>query len=125
MLKIATFSFTATILQNDLIVTRSFKENHNDDLVGLALSLQSKMESSNTKVFEKLKLLNKKIDKIKADSLGLTYLTRLQVGSSHLREHKFRHNFLDSLNPICSFRNAIESGKYYLLHCSNFFLAKC
>ena len=125
MLKIATFSFTATILQNDLIVTRSFKENHNDDLVGLALSLQSKMESSNTKVFEKLKLLNKKIDKIEADSLGLTYLTRLQVGSTHLREHKFRHNFLDSLNPICNFRNTIESAKHYLPHCSNFPLAKC
>ena len=60
------------------------------------MRLQSKIESSNTKAFEKLKLLNKKIDKIEADSLGLTYLTRLQVGSSHLRKHKFRHNFLDS-----------------------------
>ena len=34
------------------------------------------------------------------NSLGLTYLTRLRVGLSHLREHKFRHNFRDSLNPI-------------------------
>ena len=30
--------------------------------------------------------------------LGLTYLTRLRVGLSHLREHKFRHNFRHSLN---------------------------
>ena len=54
------------------------------------------------------------------NSLGLTYLTRLRVGLSHLREHKFRHNFRDSLNPICNCGNAIESTKHYLLHCSNF-----
>ena len=54
------------------------------------------------------------------NSLGLTYLTRLRVGLSHLREHKFRHNFRDSLNPVCNCSNAIEPSKHYLLHCSNF-----
>ena len=54
------------------------------------------------------------------NSLGLTYLTRLRVGLSHLHEHKFRHNFRDSLNPICNCGSAIESTKHYLLHCSNF-----
>ena len=54
------------------------------------------------------------------NSLGLTYLTRLRVGLSHLREHKFHHNFRDSLNPTCNCGNAIESTKHYLLHCSNF-----
>ena len=49
------------------------------------------------------------------NSLGLTYLTRLRVGLSHLREHKFRHNFRDSLNPICNCGSAIESTKHYLL----------
>ena len=52
-------------------------------------------------------------------SLGLTYLTRLRVGLSHLREHKFRHNFWVSLNPICYCGNAVETTKYYLLYCSN------
>ena len=28
--------------------------------------------------------------------LGLKLLTRLRVNLSHLREHKFRHNFLDN-----------------------------
>ena len=55
-----------------------------------------------------------------SNSLGLTYLTRLRVGLSHLREHKFHHNFRDSLNPTCNCGNAIESTKHYLLHCSNF-----
>ena len=31
------------------------------------------------------------------DPIGLKFLTRLRVNFSHLREHKFRHNFLDTL----------------------------
>ena len=33
------------------------------------------------------------------DVSGLKLLTRLRVGFSHLREHKFKHNFQDTLNP--------------------------
>ena len=36
------------------------------------------------------------------DSIGLKYLTRLRLEFSNLREHTFRHNFQDTLNPICS-----------------------
>ena len=36
------------------------------------------------------------------DPLGIKLLTRLRLGFSHLSEHKFRHNFADSLNPLCS-----------------------
>ena len=31
---------------------------------------------------------------------GLKLLTRHRVGFSHLREHKFKHNFQDTLNPL-------------------------
>ena len=31
---------------------------------------------------------------------GVRLITRLHVGMSHLREHKFKHNFQDCLNPI-------------------------
>ena len=51
------------------------------------------------------------------DPIGLKFLTRLRVNFSHLREHKFRHNFLDTLNPLCSCGLEIESTKHYLLHC--------
>ena len=44
----------------------------------------------------------------------------MHVGLSSLGEHKFCHNFWDSLNPICNCSSAIESTKYYLLDCSNF-----
>ena len=36
------------------------------------------------------------------DSKGLTLLTRLQLGLSHLGDHKFRHNFQDCVSPLCS-----------------------
>ena len=32
---------------------------------------------------------------------GLKLLTRLRLGLSHLRYHKFRHNFRDFINPVC------------------------
>ena len=38
-----------------------------DDLIGIVLSIQSKMESSNAKVLEKLKLLNGKFNKLEVD----------------------------------------------------------
>ena len=33
---------------------------------------------------------------------GIELLSRLRLGLSHLREHKFKHNFQDSLNPFCN-----------------------
>ena len=33
---------------------------------------------------------------------GIKLITRLSLGFSQLREHKFQHNFQDTLNPICS-----------------------
>ena len=36
------------------------------------------------------------------DSPGIKLLNRLRVDFSHLNEHKFRHNFADALNPLCS-----------------------
>ena len=35
------------------------------------------------------------------DPLGVRLLNRLRLGSSHLKEHKFRHNFAETLNPLC------------------------
>ena len=51
---------------------------------------------------------------------GIKLLTRLRLGLSHLWEHKFKHGFLDSLNPICSCGQNIETSTHFLLHCSNY-----
>ena len=45
---------------------------------------------------------------------------RLRLGMSHLHEHKFKHNFQDCLNPICSCGLDIESISHFLLHCPSF-----
>ena len=50
---------------------------------------------------------------------GIKLLTRLRLGLSHLREHKFKHGLLDSLNPICSCGQNIETA-HFLLDCSNY-----
>ena len=54
------------------------------------------------------------------DSVGIKLLTRLRLGFSHLNEHKFRHNFRDTLNPLCSCMNEPETTSHFLLRCCNF-----
>ena len=51
---------------------------------------------------------------------GIKHLTRLRLGLSHLREHKFKHNFQDSINPLCSCEGDIETTEHFFLHCQNF-----
>ena len=50
------------------------------------------------------------------DPVGIKYLTRLRLGLSHLNEHKFRHNFQDCLNPLCSCSLEVETTNHYFLH---------
>ena len=49
--------------------------------------------------------------------IGIKYITRIRLGLSHLREHKFKHSFQDTLNPICNCGNDVESAIHFCLHC--------
>ena len=51
------------------------------------------------------------------DINGVKLLTRLRLNFSHLNEHKFRHNFHDTINPMCSCGKEPETTLYYLLCC--------
>ena len=52
---------------------------------------------------------------------GIKLLSQLRLGLSHLREHKFKHSFQDSLIPICSCgKGEVEYSSHYLLHCFNY-----
>ena len=52
---------------------------------------------------------------------GMKLLSRLRLVFSHLREHKFKHSFQDSLNPFCSCgKGEVETSSHYLLYCSNY-----
>ena len=51
------------------------------------------------------------------DPVGKKYFTRLRLGLNHLNDHKFRHNFQDCLNPLCSCSLEVETINHYFLHC--------
>ena len=51
---------------------------------------------------------------------GIKYLTRLRLGCSHLYERKFKNNFQDTLNPLCTCGCDVENTCHFLLHCPNF-----
>ena len=55
------------------------------------------------------------------DPLGIKLLIRwLRLGFSHLSEHKFRHKFADSLNPLCPCSLETESTLHVFLRCQNY-----
>jgi len=55
------------------------------------------------------------------DNKGVVFLNRLRVGFSHLREHKCRHNFADTLDPFCNcLTNSLETTEHFLMHCSDY-----
>ena len=56
--------------------------------------------------------------------IGMKYITRIRLGLSHLRYHKFKHRFLDAIDPLCSCSTGIENTVHYFLHCPNFSTAR-
>ena len=48
------------------------------------------------------------------------FFTYIRLGFSHLREHKFKHNFADTVNPLCSCYLETESTEYYIMRCHNY-----
>ena len=51
---------------------------------------------------------------------GVCLITSLGLGLSNLRNYKFKHGFQDTLNPLCSCGNDVESTEHFLLHCPQF-----
>ena len=48
---------------------------------------------------------------------AIKYLSRIRFDLRHLPEHKFKHSFQDTLNPICACRSDIEKPCHYLISC--------
>ena len=51
------------------------------------------------------------------DPVGVKLFTRLRFQFSHLNEHKFRHGFSETINPICAYGTEIETTEHFLLRC--------
>ena len=87
--------------------------------------LDSEIRSAEAYAFFRKMLLNfirpiaNSTDKI-YDPLGIKLLTRSRLGFSHFSEHKFRHNFADSLNPLCSCSLETESTFHFFPRCQNY-----
>ena len=52
--------------------------------------------------------------------VGIRFLTRLRLGLNYLNDHKFRYNFADFANPLCSCSIEPETTLIFFLHCYNF-----
>ena len=88
-------------------------------------NLDSNIRNSETLIIFKSKILN--FIRPTANSIfgchnpiGVKLLTRLQLGLSHLREHKFKHSFQDTLNPLCSCGKELKTTFDFLLSCPNY-----
>ena len=42
-------------------------------------------------------------------------LSRLRLQFTYLNEHKFRHGFNETVNPMCSRGNDVETTEHFLL----------
>ena len=54
------------------------------------------------------------------DPKGLSILTQLRVGLSKLNFQKFKHNFRDTLNPLCPTNDGVEDTEHYFLLCHTY-----
>ena len=52
------------------------------------------------------------------DPFGVKLINRLRLGS-HLQEQKFRHNFADTVNPLCSCTLETENTEHFFVCCQN------
>ena len=57
-----------------------------------------------------------------SDPQWLKLLTSLCLGFSHLNEHRFRHNFQECMNLVCSCSLEIEYTSHHRLRCHYFTL---
>ena len=107
-----------------------FKVRHNffkNSLFPSVISEWNKLDleirnSASLEIFKKhlLNFIRRNSSNVLNNPLGLKLLTRLWIGFSHLKEHKFKHNFQDSVDALCSCRNEIESTVHCFLYFPNF-----
>ena len=52
--------------------------------------------------------------------IGVKYVNRLRLNFIHLNEHKFHHNFRDTVNPLCCCNTETETTSHCILRCHLF-----
>ena len=51
------------------------------------------------------------------DPLGVKLLKRLRPQFSQINEHKFKHGFIDTVNPMCACGTEIETTEHVFMRC--------
>ena len=105
--------------------TEKFKSSFNANCLSEWNKLQPELRHAPSVAIFKKKLLSIICPPAKSvfgihDPKGLSYLTQLRVGLSELNFHKFKHNFRDTINPMCPTSDGIEDMEHYLLLCPSF-----
>ena len=91
-------------------------------LYSLSVYMNLKADIRNAKpisIFKKLILSKKYGNSLFSvfDPRGEKLLTRLRLKFSHLKEHKFRHGFADTINPMCACGVDVQIMEHFLLRC--------
>ena len=81
-------------------------------------------ESPSVSIFKKKLLLQIKPSRNSTYGIhipkGISYLPQLRVGLCKLNYDKVKHNFLDSISPMCPAHDGIEDAEHFLLLCHSF-----
>ena len=99
---------------------KSFKKSFFSYCVNVWNNLKTDIRNAKSiSIFKKLVVSKKHGNSLFSvyDPLGEKLLTRLRLEFSHLKEHKFRHGFADTINPMCACGANVETTEHLLLRC--------
>ena len=109
------------IIEQIKVRTKAFENYFFPYCIKELLKLSDEIQSiESSKQFKKtiLDFIRPKENSIYAihDISDLKLLTRLRLNFSDLNEHKFQHNYKDTINPMCTCGFEAETTDHYLLH---------
>ena len=105
--------------------TDTFSNSFFPDVIREWNKLDNKISSSKSLTLFRsslLKIIRKPVNSVFGilNPVGIQYLTRLRLDFSHLKEHKYHHNFADTLNPLCLCSLEAESVSHFFMRCNLF-----
>lgn len=56
---------------------------------------------------------------------GIKFIRQHWLSLNHLRQHKFKHNFQDSINPLCQCSQDTVFKTHFFLHCPLYINGRC
>ena len=101
--------------------TRTFKKTFFPYCINEWNNLNAKVRNAKSiKFFKKMIVTDNKENSVFSvyDLYGVKLLTRLRIQFSHLKEHKFRHGFGDTVSPLCGCNAEIKDTEHFLLRCN-------